>query len=283
MKTISTALQTHLSGELTTLAELVKITRRDGQVIAFTTHDADLVVEGVTYNADGGYSEGKELTQKAQMKADAYAIGGMIDSSLLTSEDIEAGLYDHARVDVYLCNWADPTMGAVHLRRGWLGTIEQSGGGYTAHLRGLHDLLTRPIGSTYTPACRHDFCEGACGISAASVTVSGSVTSVTDRRVFADSSRTEGEGIYADGLLTWTSGANVGQSFEVAAWDSAAKAFKLWLPATHEIQVGDAYNVRAGCDKHFSTCRTRFANGANYGGFPYLPGIGKLLDYPDGT
>lgn len=283
MKMISTALQAHLSGELTTLAELVKITRRDGQVIAFTTHDADIVVEGVTYNADGSYSDGGALAQKSELKADDYDVTGMLDSALIEAADLEAGLYDHARVDVYLCNWADPSMGKIQIRRGWLGEIAQSGGQYKAGLRGMQDLLTRPIGATYTPACRHDFCDGACGIDAASVTVSGTVTFVTDRRSFTDSSRTEGEGIYSGGVLTWMSGANEGQSFEVAAWDSAAKVFKLWLPTPKAIAVGDAYKVQAGCDKHFSTCRTRFANGANYGGFPYLPGIGKLLDYPDGT
>ena len=283
MKTIGSALGAHLAGELTTLAELVAITRTDGVVVAFTTHDADLLVDGVSYRADGSYSDGESLAQKSELKADDYDVTGVLDSALIDAGDVEAGLYDHARVDVYLCNWADPQMGKVHLRRGWLGEIAQSGGQYKASLRGMQDLLTRPIGATYTPACRHDFCDGACGIAAASVTVSGSVSFVTDRRRFTDNSRVEGAGIFTDGLLTWTSGANAGLAFEIAAWDSAAKAFKLWLPAPNEIAVGDSFTARAGCDKHFSTCRTRFGNGANYGGFPYLPGVGKLLDYPEGN
>jgi hypothetical protein len=58
MKTIASSLQSHLDGELTTLAEIVKITQTDGVVKAFTTHDADLVVDGVTYKADGSISAG---------------------------------------------------------------------------------------------------------------------------------------------------------------------------------------------------------------------------------
>ena len=283
MKTLSQALQAHLEGELTTLAELVRITRADGTVIAFTTHDADLEVDGVLYKADGSYTVSGSIKQDSRLAGNDYEISGMIDSALIDGDDLAAGLYDHARIDVYLCNWADVTQGCVHLRRGWLGEVAQSGGAYKASLRGLHDLLTRPIGATYTPSCRYDFCDAECGVAAASVTVAGQVTSVTDRRSFADSARTEAEGVFTDGLLTWTSGANHGQSFEVAAWDSVLKSFKLWLPAQSEIAVGDAYTVMAGCDKHFSTCRTRFANGTRYGGFPYLPGVGKILDYPDGA
>ena len=53
MKPLSPALQSHLDGELTTLAYLVKITRADGVVKGFTTHDRDIALGGVTYQADG--------------------------------------------------------------------------------------------------------------------------------------------------------------------------------------------------------------------------------------
>ena len=50
MKPISTALAAHLAGELTTLAWLVKITRTDGVVKGFTTHDQNIVIG---YDKDG--------------------------------------------------------------------------------------------------------------------------------------------------------------------------------------------------------------------------------------
>jgi uncharacterized phage protein (TIGR02218 family) len=46
------------------------------------------------------------------------------------------------------------------------------------------------------------------------------------------------------------------------------------------IMVGDTYSVYPGCDKRFATCRNVFANGANFGGFPYVPGVGNILKYP---
>ena len=47
MKSISSALQAHLNGDLTTLAYLVKITRVDGTIKGFTTHDQNLTMGGV--------------------------------------------------------------------------------------------------------------------------------------------------------------------------------------------------------------------------------------------
>ena len=53
---ISTALQAHLDGELTTLAWLVKITRTDSVTKAFTTFDQNITLGGVTYKADGAFT-----------------------------------------------------------------------------------------------------------------------------------------------------------------------------------------------------------------------------------
>ena len=47
------------------------------------------------------------------------------------------------------------------------------------------------------------------------------------------------------------------------------------------IAVGDTFTVTAGCDKALSTCRDRFANVVNFGGFPRMPGNEFALSYPN--
>ena len=280
MKTISVALQGHLDGEVTTLAELVKISRVDGVVKAFTTHDADLVVGGVTYKADGAFSAAR-VENAAGLREVDYRVTGLLDSALLSEDALKAGLYDHARIDVFVCNWADVTQGVVQIRRGWLGEVTLAGGKYVAALRGMHDLLQRRVGDVYTPECRFDLGDGSCGVNIAALTVTGSVTSVTDNATFADFRRSEADGVFAYGKLTWTSGANQGLSMEVQGWDGVNLIFTLWLPMPHAIQVGDAYAVYPGCDKRFATCGNTFGNVVNFGGFPHLPGLSKVLQYPD--
>lgn len=280
MKEISAALQSHLDGELTALAELIKITRDDGNVIAFTTHDADIECDDVIYTADGSYS-GDRLRQDVNLKANDYDIAGLLGSAKITKEDLETGLYDHSRIDVSMCNWRDLSQGVVRIRRGWLGEVIFSDGQFMATLRGLQDLLSRRVGQTYTPECRYDLGEARCGVALDELAVAGSVTSISDKSVFMDDTRSEESGFFNDAKLTWTSGLNSGLSVEVNGWDLSSKRFRLWLPVPHEITVGDMYIVAPGCDKRFTTCKARFNNVANYGGFPHLPGLSKILLYPD--
>lgn len=280
MKNISPALQSHLDGEFTTLAEIIKITRSDGRVIAFTTHDRDLYVDGVTYKADGSFSEGV-LKQEAKHKANEYDVAGLLNSDLITEEEIEKGLYDHARIDVALCNWSDLSQGIVKLRRGWLSEIITEQGCYIASLKGLHTLLEQRIGETYTPECRYDLGDTRCGVNVDALKVAGTVTGVTSGQIFSDYTRNEPTGTFDHAVLHWTSGANQGLKMEVWTWELDALSFRLWLPMAEPISVGDTYEVAPGCDKRFSTCCSRFLNSVNYGGFPHLPGLGKILEYPD--
>ncbi|MDD3029978.1 MAG: DUF2163 domain-containing protein [Alphaproteobacteria bacterium] len=279
MKDVSAALQTHLEGALTTLATLVKITRTDGTALGFTTHDRDIVLDDVTYKACSALTP-SSIESRAGLAVDNLEATGILDSDAISDADVKAGRYDFARVDVFVCNWADTSQGAMQLRRGWLGQVTLLNGAYVAELRGLHDLLQQPVGSYYTPECRFDLGDGSCGVDCTALASLGTVTSVTDVAAFADTAQTADDGVYAYGKLTWTSGANAGTSIEVKVWDAATHTFTLWLPMAGAIEVGDAYTVLPGCDKKFSTCRDTFSNGANFGGFPYVPGVGNILKVP---
>jgi uncharacterized phage protein (TIGR02218 family) len=279
MKSISTALQAHLDGELTTLAWLVKITRTDSVVKAFTTFDQNITVGGVTYKADGAFTP-SALASTSNLSTDNLEVTGILDSTDITDADIEAGLYDQARIDMYVCNWADLTQGTLQLRRGWIGQLVRSGAHYVAELRGLHDLLQRPIGKYYTPECRYDLGDASCTINLAPMTVTGTVTTATGNISFTDTSRIDASGQFNYGKLTWTSGANNGAAMDVKNWDLPSQTFTLWLPMANPIQIGDTYSVYPGCDKRFATCQNKFSNVINFGGFPYVPGVGNILQYP---
>ena len=45
------------------------------------------------------------------------------------------------------------------------------------------------------------------------------------------------------------------------------------------IAAGDTFNVTAGCDKRFATCRDRFDNAVNFRGFPHIPGNDFVISY----
>lgn len=281
MKTISVALQSHLASECSTLAYLIKITRADGVIRAFTNHDQALVISGVTYKADGAFNP-SALVSDSNLAPDNLAVTGMVNGADIAESDLDAGRYDHARIDIYVCNWADLSQGTLQLRRGWIGEVALQGAQYTAELRGLHDLLQREFGDYYTAECRHDLGDSGCTVTLAPLTASGTVTTSIDAANFTDTARVEDNGWFDYGKLQWTSGANDGLAVEVKQWDAGVGQFTLWLPMPHPITPGDAYTVIAGCDKRFSTCKSKFVNGVNFGGFPQMPGVDKMLQYPDG-
>jgi uncharacterized phage protein (TIGR02218 family) len=45
------------------------------------------------------------------------------------------------------------------------------------------------------------------------------------------------------------------------------------------IAEGDSFIARAGCDKRIATCSGKFANTANFRGFPNIPGQDAVLRY----
>jgi uncharacterized phage protein (TIGR02218 family) len=54
-----------------------------------------------------------------------------------------------------------------------------------------------------------------------------------------------------------------------------------WQAMAEEVDVGDAFTITAGCDKHFKTCKAKFDNSVNFRGFPHVPGIDFALAVPD--
>lgn len=87
------------------------------------------------------------------------------------------------------------------------------------------------------------------------------------------------DGYFNDGFVTWTSGANEGRSTPVKTWVASGATFTFWLPTPYPIQVGDTYTAVAGCDKELTTCRDKFGNVINFGGFPTIPGRNETLSY----
>lgn len=76
------------------------------------------------------------------------------------------------------------------------------------------------------------------------------------------------------GVLTFTSGANIGRAMEIKNHTHRAGMIEieLWQPMGEPITIGDTISVTAGCDKRLETCAARFANAINYRGFPHMPG-----------
>lgn len=83
-----------------------------------------------------------------------------------------------------------------------------------------------------------------------------------------------GSGYFDFGVVTWVTGDNAGLQMEVRSY--VPGQIVLQLPMPYAIQVGDTFDIRAGCDKSQPTCHDRFDNVINFRGEPFLPGVDKI-------
>ena len=100
MPDIPEALQVQLSGGDTRLAWVWILTRRDGTRFGFTDHDQALTVNGVSCDPESGFESGNLRAEAGGSPAQGVVFG-VFNSPAITEADLNAGLWDGARVHVY--------------------------------------------------------------------------------------------------------------------------------------------------------------------------------------
>lgn len=195
MKTVSVALKAHLAGNVTKRAVCLRLTRTDGTVFAATLHDRDILFEDVRYlTAAGGDSS--NIEDSAALAVDNLTQRGILSSASITDADIRAGLFDYARIAVFVVNWSDTSMGAYHQRDGWLGQVTTDRLTFSAELRGMMQALQTQFGRLIVPTCNAILGDARCGVdlagSSPNYTVTGTIDSVSaDGITIFDAARTE--------------------------------------------------------------------------------------------
>lgn len=276
MKSSSPALAAHLAGEVTTLATCWRLERADGWVRGFTDHDRELVVDGLTYVASTGFLP-SAIKTASDLSVDNLDVDGFLDDAALRAEDLIAGLFDGARIEVFIVNWADLGQGRLLLRKGFLGEIKRADQRFSAEIRGLSNRLQQTAGKLYSRLCRVDLGSSECGVALGPRTDTYAVTQV----IAADTVRivtARATGFFTFGKATFTTGANAGAVNEVLLHDG--QTIRLFVPMPRPIVVGDQIVLVAGCDKTPETCNAKFANILNFRGEPHIPGNDKVFSYP---
>jgi uncharacterized phage protein (TIGR02218 family) len=271
LKVLSSELLAHYASDATTLARLWKITRRDGEVFAFTDHDVAIAYSAVTYEPSSVF-DASAINTSHDLNVDGLEAQGLLDSEGITAADLEAGLWDAAAVEIVEVNYKDLTMGHNPLRYGTLGEVQRSVQTFTAELRGLMYALQQNIGRTVLPSCDATLGDARCGVDLEALRVSGEVTVATSNRVFTTD--VTGSDTYTYGVLTWTTGLNDGRSMEVKMHASAVMTLQIAMP--YAVQVGDEFTVTPGCDKTEANCKL-YSNFSRFRGFPDVPGTDAML------
>lgn len=277
---IPPALQAKLDAGATTLAWCWVLTRRDDEVFGFTDHDRALSAAGVACEPEAGFSAGSARVDSGSSPARA-AVFGALNSNRITGADLDNGLWDAARVELYRVDWSDPSL-FFKVFTGELGAVTRTKAGFEAEVSGLSARLNRRIGRVFSRRCDAELGDARCGVdlTGGGLTETVTVASVLSRagvQIAGASDRPEGW--FAHGVLSWTSGPNAGAVHRIIIDRVGAEHRVLELepaPAATP-QAGDAATLSAGCDKAFKTCRNKFSNAVNFRGCPHMPGNDLLM------
>lgn len=161
-KDFSTALQTTLSGNPTVVTAWV-ITRRDGNIVRLTDNAQDLVIDGDTYLASPGYNR-TAIQILSGVEDDNMDLETVFDDAVISRADIEAGLYELARLDIFIVNFNDTTEIAL-LKSGLLGNVTSlPSGAVRMQLRSLITRMQQRVVPRTSPTCRAELGDRLCKV-----------------------------------------------------------------------------------------------------------------------
>lgn len=280
------AMYQRLAQTRTQYTECIKITRMDGVSFRFTAHDKTLSIwetDGHVYSyVPAGAFQLTALENQSGLAVSNMDIDAIITDDHITEDDLLAGKFDYANVELFIAYWSNSQVGVLPLRTSWIGDLRVEGIDFRAELRGIAQKLAQVFVETTSLECRYDFCDvhyvrSHCGLSRAAFEKTYTIQNVVSRGQFTVNIQPADYGKYGWGLATFISGANAGLEMEVTHND--ADLILLFLNMPYTIKSGDQLKLLQGCDKSYTTCKDTFNNLVNFGGEPFLAGADVLQSY----
>jgi uncharacterized phage protein (TIGR02218 family) len=297
------ALQSLLDGATMYLTRIYRIKRQDGSYKRLTDHDSDIVIrEGFLdgssdlFSNDETYTPttgvvGAAVRQESGIKEANTELAGLISSDLITDADLRAGIYQDATIDIAYCDWRYPWLGLFRHNQFRLVDFSFDEERWTAQAVNKYGELMRKFGRRWSKTCWNTFMDVNCGVAKAAGTTwfrAQVVASVTDNANFAFSAGTDdGTGeiddYYKAGHIRWLTGNNKGVKYPIYQSRQSGATIKLSYPTRATIQVGDTFDLLAGCERTITACASttvagKVDNHLRFGGAPHSPGATKIIN-----
>lgn len=279
MREMSEAMRARLHGETTHLCTCWKILRRDGVVQGFTDHDDPISFDGVTFATDGGlHMRGQE--ERLGLSGSKSDVGGALLQFSIDEMALASGIFDGASVETWLVDWCDPGL-RILMNVEVMGEVRRADHVFSAELRSLAQVFEQETGRRFLKTCSADLGDARCAVNLNQTRflTQAIVQSVPDAAHVGVTLTGFADRWFTHGQLRVLSGAQKGTLCPIKAHrqDNDRAQIALWTPLSPALAVGDQIELRAGCDKSFATCGSKFSNRVNFRGFPHIPGNDVLM------
>jgi uncharacterized phage protein (TIGR02218 family) len=266
------------------MCSLIKVTAKDGTVLALTDHTWPLVLGADTYQ--GWPIQPTQFQQVQGLNPDNAEVDAVM-STPFDDIKLRSRKWSGARVTYELRNPLDLTMGYAMRKVGFIGDLTVGHFSVKSQFRSLGQVLAQKVGMMVMEDCVVvELGDALCGVNLAGNTVDGhaitsnvAVTSVTNQQQFTINLGTPmPDDFYKRGKVTWTAGGT--DDLQMHVLGNTGNLITLFVPAYFDILAADTLTIIAGCDRKRATCRDKFNNVRRIRAYPDLPGRTKLLKFP---
>ncbi len=284
MKQASQALQNFLSSARAqadlplAFADCFTFILLGGATLAYTNADVPIAYAGMLFLANGPLISGLKYRATAGLDVDRQELtiaarpGDLVfGAQFLTA--LGDGAFDGARLQRDRVFFSDVVGGTlvdgVTLFYGRVSTIDEVGR-TKAKITVANELVLLDVDmprNIFGPSCQHVLYDLGCGLPAGAFATSGPIGagSTTSLINFAGAAQA-----HLQGKMIFASGANAGVAATVK-YAVAGTSLTPMYPLPEPPAAGDVLTVYWGCDHTQPTCQNKFANLANFKGFPYVP------------
>ncbi len=281
-RTVPGVIASKLANGHSTLSRCLRLDLRDGTSIGITDHDRDLLVNlgdgDLNYSARTGALP-SAVSLSIGFEVDNFEVTGPVNETFSLPAML-GGRFARARARLFDVDWQAPG-NYVPLMKGRVAEARVEGGAFVMGVRSDVEAYNQVIGRALSPYCSNDLGDALCQVDMSTRTFVGTVTAVTNELAFTvtfDSPVPVDQADLIMGKATFLTGALAG-TLPIEVFAISAGAVTLWAPLAATPQIGDTLEIEEGCDKLRATCRDRFANAVNFGGFPDAPGSSQYLKY----
>ena len=284
MKPASSALESLLGSAQFWMADCYIIEFTNGFIGHYTNADYS-----ITDQATGHvYAPGPKIG-RTQVK---FHVGAQVDELDITIgasptdlidgtqwfQAMQEGLFDSAIITLnraFMATAGDTSAGLLTIFYGTVATCTVDRQKAIVKATTYLDLLNLNMPfRLFQAGCKYALYSVDCTLVKSAFAVAGTVgASPPNSITVVTSGVSQATGYFSLGTMTFTSGLMDGESYPIQSSTNygSYSQFNTMFPMSHTPNPGDTFNAYPGCDKQLITCQTKFSNGINFGGYPFIP------------